>query len=242
MIIHRVPQGSRAWLDLRAGLPSASEMDSIITPGGKSSTSAERYMNELLAERVMGHPRVGAVTLWMKRGTEMEEKARKFFEFTRDVTVEEVGFITDDLVRYGASPDGMVGDDGLVEIKCPSEGIHLGYLLSQQGASVDKAYRVQTQAQLFVTGRQYVDIISFHPEMPEALFRVERDEKFIELLSEKVIAFSEELEKKAAELTERGLIKPKLSPTEESATRSGVSQFIGDEEMAWALSRKYDTE
>lgn len=238
MKIHQCEQGTTKWLELRAGIPTASEFDKIITPKkGNLSDSFERYLHELLAERIMGRPRVGAVTMWMARGTELESRARAFYEFTRDVTVDQCGFITNDEQTIGASPDGLVGDEGLVEIKCPSEHIHVAYLLSQKGSSVDMEYRVQTQGQLWISGRKWVDIISYHPEMPEALFRIERDEEFIGKLADAVTKFSKVLEATAAQMVQRGWIKPKA---DDPKPHPKYGEWINDDDMAWALSRSIE--
>src|ERR1700743_2749888 len=129
MKIHNCLQGSSEWLNLRAGLPTSSEFDRIITPSGKPSDAFDGYLYDLLAERIMGRPRKQAITLWMERGSATEAEARSFYEFQTDNVVEQVGLITNDEGTIGASPDGMVGEDGLVEIKCPSDGIHCMYLL-----------------------------------------------------------------------------------------------------------------
>src|SRR5262245_45091449 len=119
MIIHDVVQGSTSWLQLRAGIPTASQFDQIITPSGKPSKSAERYMLTLLAERLMGHPITENVSMWMKRGSEMEADAVAFYQLQTDSDTVPVGFITNDEGTIGASPDRLVGEEGLLEIKCP---------------------------------------------------------------------------------------------------------------------------
>lgn len=210
MIIHNCIQGSQEWLSLRSGIPTASEFDSILTPGGKLSTAADKYMYRLLAERIMGHPTLQAVTTWMDRGTELEAKAVACYEFITDAETVKVGFITNDCRTWGASPDRLVGDDGLLEIKCPSEAVHVGYLLSNKG--VDKAYYPQVQGQLWVTGRKWSDVLSWHPEMPEALIRVERDDEYIEKLGREVMLFSERLEEMTEKLKADGIIRPKATP------------------------------
>lgn len=235
MKIHAVTQGSAAWRELRAGIPTASEFDNLLTPTGKPSKSFDRYLHELLAERIMGRPRAEIITLAMERGSAMEEHARVFYEFTRDVKVDQVGFITNGAETVGASPDGLVGAEGLVEFKCPSEHVHVAYLLSETGDGVDKEYRVQIQGQLWITGRQWVDIVSYHPEMPEACHRVERDEEFIALLDARVMEFSRVLENRTLELIERGLIRPK----EQKQPETGP-EWIGDAEMKWANERTYE--
>jgi hypothetical protein len=202
--VHDVVQGTKEWMALRAGIPTASRFDEIITPGRAASKSAERYMNELLAERVMGHPTISAVSTWMDRGSQMETEAVLYYEGQRDLDTVKVGFVSNDEMTIGASPDRFVGGDGLLEIKVPKEHTHMHYLLT---SSVDAAYRPQVQGQLWVTGRQWADILSYHPEMPPALIRVTRDEAFIDLLSRAVVTFSEILEARTIELRERGWIK-----------------------------------
>lgn len=215
MIIHDCIQGSQEWLSLRAGIPTASEFDSILTPGGKLSAAADKYMYRLLAERIMGHPTLQAVTTWMDRGTELEKRAVGCYEFITDTETVKVGFMTNDSTTIGASPDRLVGDLGLLEIKCPSEAIHVGYLLSNKG--VDKAYYPQVQGQLWIAERQWADVLSWHPEMPEALIRVERDEEYIEKLAGEVMKFSARLEAMTEQLKRDCIIKPKATPKEYGA-------------------------
>ncbi len=205
MKIHDVQQGTSAWLELRAGIPTASDFDRILTPGGKPSTQAEKYLYRLLAERIMGHPVTEAVSMWMERGSLQEKNAVSFYELQKDCDTVPCGFVTDDAVTVGASPDRLCGDDGLLEIKCPSESVHMGYLL--KSGSAYETYRVQVQGQMWVTGRQWVDVLSYHPELPYALVRIERDEDFIEKLAATVGAFSDVLEKTFADLTAQGLSK-----------------------------------
>ncbi len=207
MIIHDVPQGSTAWLRLRMGVPTASSFDSIVTPTGKPSASAERYMLNLLAERLMDHPLEEHVSLWMSRGSELETEAVSFYELQKDTDTVPVGFVTNDNGTIGASPDRLVGDDGLLEIKVPSPYIHLGYLLTTGGAY--KNYKPQVQGQLWITGRRWCDILSWHPELPPALHRVDRDEPFIATISAAVEAFSVQLENLYISVIERGLVKPR---------------------------------
>ena len=204
MIIHDVLQGSTDWLALRAGIPTASAFDRIVTPKGKPSTQAEKYMHQLLAERMMGHPVLQVATYWMGRGQQLEGEAVSYYEGVRDLDTTIIGFITNDERTIGASPDRFVGEDGLLEVKCPAEHTHVAYLLTR---SVDAEYYPQVQGQLWVTGRKWLDVLSYHPEMPIALVRVERDDGYIKTLSAGVSDFSVALEAKAVELRERGWIK-----------------------------------
>lgn len=212
MIVHLdVVQGSQQWLAMRAGIPTASAFDNIITPKGEKSRSAEKYMHHLLAERMLGRAEVEYVSTWMDRGSASEAEAVAYYELERDLDTVKVGFITNDEKTIGASPDRLVGDEGLLEIKVPKPATHVAYLLKKP---VDAAYFPQVQGQLWVTGRKWLDILSFHPEMPNEIVRVARDEKFIAKLADLVTEFSKELEAQALVLAARGWIrKPLVAPT-----------------------------
>lgn len=191
MIVHTCEQGSPEWLALRAGIPTASAFDRILTPRGEPSKSAKPYMLALLAERVMGHPIAEYVSMPMKRGSQVESEAVSWYEALRDVETTAVGFITNDERTIGASPDRLVGDDGLLETKCPfKEYIHMDYLL---GGELHEAHRVQVQGQLWVTGRAWCDLVSYHPDLPTSITRCQRDDIFISKLAKAVEAFVEHL-------------------------------------------------
>lgn len=204
MILHDVIQGTTDWLAVRAGIPTASAFDRIVTPKGKPSAQAEKYMHMLLAERIMGHPVLQVQTSWMGRGKDLEGEAVLYYEGVRELDTTVIGFVTNDDRTIGASPDRFVGEDGLLEIKCPAEHTHVGYLLTR---GVDAEYLPQVMGQLWVTDRKWLDIMSYHPEMPPAIVRVYRDNLYINPLAEAVLAFSEALERKALELRENGWIK-----------------------------------
>lgn len=161
---------------MRAGIPTASRFDSIITPiTRKLSKAAESYALELVAERIIGEPLDSADSGWTSRGSEMEAEARRWYEWQQDVTVERVAFCKTDDGAFGCSPDGMVGDDGLVEFKCPSVKVHIGHLMGRS----DPATPTQAQGQLWVTGRKWVDTVSFCPNLPPVLLREHRDETWM---------------------------------------------------------------
>jgi len=203
MILHDVKQGTTEWLAVRAGIPTASAFDRIVTPKGRPSAQAEKYMHMLLAERIMGHPVLQVQTHWMDRGQALEGEAVLYYEGQRELDTTPIGFVTNDERTIGASPDRFVGDDGLLELKVPAEHTHVGYLLTR---AVDAEYYPQVQGQLWITGRKWLDIMSYHPEMPPAIIRVERDDEYIETLRQSVTLFSSALERKAVELKERGWI------------------------------------
>lgn len=208
---HDVVQGSTAWLKIRAGIPTASDFDRILTPTGKLSTASEGYMLELLAERLMGRPTDRVKTEWIERGNELEATAVEYYELAYDCEAVTVGFVTNDPGTYGCSPDRLVGDAGLLEIKAPSAGVHIQYLLFDDHK---RKYYPQLQGQLLVTERQHVDIVSYHPEMPTAVVRVERDEDYIAKLAHALEIFCEDLADKWAEVQSRFPVEPQAEPRE----------------------------
>ena len=210
MKVWDVKQGSPEWLRLRLGIPTASNFHRIYTPGGKpvDGEARRRYMNELLAERALGEAVNPITTAGMEHGREHEPQAVAGYEFKHDVVTTVVGFVTNDAGTIGASPDRFVGEDGLMEVKSPANpAIHVGYLNAARGkvaaTSLGREYRPQVQGQLWIiTGRQWVDTVSFHPRLPEALIRLPRDEEYIAGLSEAVTLFSADLEREWSELAE----------------------------------------
>lgn len=170
-------QRSPEWFQARLGVPSASAFGRVITPGGKPSTQADGYLNKLVAEILTGKSEYQEVNEAMQRGTDLEPEARQYYELIAG-PVQEVGFcIHDD--GFGCSPDGFVGGDGLLEIKCPLAHTHVEYLIDD---AIPGIYIPQVQGQLLVTGRKWCDFLSYHPDMKPLLVRVERDEKFIATL------------------------------------------------------------
>jgi hypothetical protein len=232
-------QGSPEWCEARRGIPTASNFDKILTPGGKRSTQAQAYMRHLLAEMLIGRPIHAVKTSWMQRGNDLEGEAICFYEFDKDVAVDRVGFITNDAGTWGCSPDALVGDRGMAEFKCPAPDTHVGYMLYED---VAKDYRVQLQGQLFVAERDWTDICSYHPELPEVIVRVERDEGYIVLLREALEEFAANLAAEAERLIERGfkLKFPSVSAgerekhgrtiSEQGDSRGSSRQGRGDED------------
>jgi hypothetical protein len=203
MKIIRCEQGTTAWALARMGRPSASQMHRVITPTGKFSSQCDAYAQELLAEQLLGQPLDDATSGFMQRGTVIERKARAFYELQRDCTVEEVGLVTTDDDRVGYSPDGLVGTDGLVEIKVPAAGNHVGFLLGDAG---DK-YKVQIQTGLWVAERAWLDFTSYNPDLPSVIVRFERDEKFIALIAQGVAQFHEYMAEAKEKLQKYGLFE-----------------------------------
>ena len=196
--ILQADQGTQEWLDARLGRPSASQFCKLITTAGKPSASADDYISEMIAERITGEREPNYVNEWMQRGTELEPEARATYEFIHGVDVEEVGFILDDSGEFGCSPDGLVGEDGGVEFKCPAPKNHIAW--SRKGVCPSKHY-AQVQGCLYITGRKWWDFMSYHPEMKPFIVRVERDEEFIEKLAEQISLAVEEIKSEVRNLT-----------------------------------------
>jgi hypothetical protein len=184
-----VQQGSPEWIQARLGLPTASSFDRLLTKTGKVSASASKYLAELAAEWYLGAPLSDYQSPFMERGSQMEQEAVAFYEMANDVDTVPVGLCLTDCGRAGASPDRLVGDDGCLEIKCPSAAVHMHYVL--HGAPDE--YRPQAQGQLWVTGRKWVDLLCFHPSIESVLVRVERDEDYIADMEAVVFAFADRL-------------------------------------------------
>jgi len=185
MIISPHEQGTEEWLAARLGKPSASMFSKLITMTGKPSASADAYINQLLGERLTGKSEPHYTSEAMILGTEREPLARADYEFISGNKVDQYGFILDDSESYGCSPDGLIGEDGGLEIKCPAQTTQAGYWRDKQSGV--KKYYQQIQGCMWVTGRKWWDFFSYHPDMPHVLVRVERNEEYIEKLSEQVL-------------------------------------------------------
>jgi len=182
-------QGSEEWFAARVGIPTASCFKDIITSQGKKSASFGRYANTLVAAKLMGRAPETFQNEWMARGTELEPQARAFYEFERDVTVTEVGLCLLDDGSAGASPDGLTDTYGL-EIKCPAPHTHVDYLSKSK---VPSEYIAQVQGCMWICERDAWDFLSFHPDMPPLLVRVNRDDEFIKTLSGLIVELNDKV-------------------------------------------------
>jgi putative phage-type endonuclease len=199
-----IVQGSAEWLALRLGNATASRLGAIMAQGRKGEPSATRanLMAELVAERLTGVPYQGYKSAAMERGNEVEPAARGAYEARTGVLVATCGYYAHpSIARSGASPDGLVGDDGLLEIKCPGTAQHLRTL---QGEAIATDYLRQMQWQMECTGRQWCDFVSFDDRLPPNLhlkiIRVDRDPMLIAEITRAVTAFLGELDQLEAEL------------------------------------------
>lgn len=196
MILCTAPQGSPEWLADRCGVASASRFAAIMATI-KSGESAERrnYRSDLLVERLTGKPLESFTTNAMKQGIEREPFARQAYESRTGNLVEQVGFCRHDVIQAGASPDGLIDDDGGIEIKCPERSAHLRYL--QQDMEPPE-YAWQIQGGMWITGRQWWEFVSWNPDFPEHLQlivrRIKRNEEAIAKLATEVKKFLAEVD------------------------------------------------
>ena len=206
-IIESCEQGSIEWLSLRLGKITASRVKDVLTKGRGTSPSktAESYMMELIAEILTGNSKPFFENDAMRWGTETEPQARAMYAVNNNfVDVKEVAFVEHNEF-IGISPDGLIGDDGLLEIKCPNTTTQLKRALSDD-YSAD--YKAQIQMQLWVTKREWCDFLSFDPRLEcDAGYlqqRVFRDEEYIEEMKVKVYAFVEKMNELINILTTKG--------------------------------------
>lgn len=177
MIFHEVEQNTPEWLALRLGRVCSSEFHKVMTPKKRQlSSSAPAYMYRLLAEWISGEAVENEQTEFMQRGHDLEDQAVRGYEGLTNTETQRGGFWTTDDGMIGTSPDRLIGDDGILEIKAPLLHTQVAYCL---GAGVDDDYRVQLQGQMLVTGRKYVDVFSYHPRLIVPAIRVPRDEEYI---------------------------------------------------------------
>lgn len=200
MIVLDVEQGTTEWAQARLGIPTASQFHRILTPKTmKLSSQADGYMCQLLAEQLLGEAQDDATSGLMLRGTLLEQRAVSYYELQTECDTVPVGFVMRDDKRVGASPDRFVGKDGLLEIKVPSAKNHLEYMLDDEGVG----YRAQVQGQLWIAEREWCDTLSYNPELPPALVRQNRDEKFIKALAETVDQFLNYMDESKRRLQKR---------------------------------------
>ena len=203
MIRLDVEQGTAAWMEARLGIPTASNFARIVTPTGRLSGQRDQYIAELLAEWATGNPVSDFSDEWTERGKVLELDAFYEYGFQTDLDPEKVGFVySDESHMVGGSPDGLVGDDGLIELKCPKVENHLLYLAR---GVVPPKYVPQCQGLLWVTGRAWCDFMSFYPELPPLIVRVEPDDKYQEALDTHLPTFVEELLEGRARLKAMGV-------------------------------------
>lgn len=196
-------QRTEEWFKARLGKVTASRVADVLAKT-KTGVSASRanYLTELVVERLTGQQAELYMNDAMQWGTDTEPQARMAYEAHKSVLVDEVGFIDhSSIAMFGCSPDGLVGDDGLIEIKCPNSKTAIETILSGKAPS---KYIPQMQTQMAVTGRAWCDFVSFDPRLPEDLqlfvVRVNRDDEYIANLEKEVSAFLQEVDETVTKL------------------------------------------
>ena len=198
-------QRSDDWFAARLGKVTASRIGDVMarTKTGYSASRAN-YMAQLVVERLTNRKEESYTNAAMQWGTDTEPLARSAYEVAKDVLVKEVGFIDHPTITMsGASPDGLVGEDGLIEIKCPNTATHIETVLNN---TINGNYRLQMMWQMRCTNRKWCDFVSFDPRMPEELqlkiIRVDYDQAEVAQIESEVIKFLSEVDEKVKKLNE----------------------------------------
>lgn len=191
-------QGSPEWFAARAGVPTASCFSDVLAKG--EGKTRRKYLLTLAGERLTGEPAESYSNAHMERGKVMEEEARDLYAFQTDAEIQRVGFLLDDALRAGASPDGLIGEDGMVEIKTKLPHLQLEALIA---GKLPAEHRAQVQGALWVSGRDWCDFVSYWPRLPLFRIRVERDEAYIATLADAVMQFNDELDALVAKFSTR---------------------------------------
>jgi hypothetical protein len=203
----QLEQGSKLWARARCGLVTASRCGEVVAMKVNKEEKAERahYRQELIVEILTGEPYPHYVTLEMQWGRDQEPFARAAYELHRDVLVETCGLVLHpDIARFAASPDGLVDEDGLIQIKCPNTTTHLGWML---GGTIPLEHCPQMLAELSCTGRDWCDFVSFDCRLPPHLQlfvrRFYRDDELVAKLEAEVVHFNAQVQDVLRSLPEK---------------------------------------
>lgn len=205
-------QRSNEWFQARLGKATASRFNDLMATGraGQKLAGYKNYKAELVAERLTGQKYDSFQSKEMMWGTENEPLARLRYSMAARVLAEECGFYTHDKLAAGASPDGLVGPDGLVEIKCPNTATHIDTL---HAGAIPRQYMAQVQGQMWITGRKWVDFVSFDPRLPDnanfIIVRVPRDDLYIKELEAATTAFLADVDAEVEYVKNYGQRAPK---------------------------------
>lgn len=188
LIVHDMEQGSPEWFAIRSGKPTASEFSTVMAKGEGKTRRA--YMLKLAGEILTGEPMVNYQNAAMLRGKEQEGDARDRYSLLYDCEPVIVGFLEEPDVGAGASPDALLGDDGLLEIKSADPHVLIDKLMR---GSFPSEHVAQAQGNLWISGREWIDLAIFCPRLPLFVKRATRDESYIANLAAEVARFNEEL-------------------------------------------------
>jgi putative phage-type endonuclease len=236
-------QRTDEWRQARAGKVTASAIDAVLSTPKKGSTETAgrvNYRAQLIAEILTGKPVEDEFcSRQMQWGIDCEPFARAAYELQQDVSIETVGFVLHPVIEcFGASPDGFIGDEGLVQFKCPNTATHLGYLLRGE---VPTDYQPQMLAEMACTGRQWCDFVSFDPRLPPHLQlfvrRFQRNEKHVAEIEQKVEAFLDEVHEMLVRLSCIGDLTDLLQASVEQAKAKR-----GPQPIVYVMDRRNDDE
>ena len=189
-------QRSPEWFEARLGRPTASRLGDVLAKTRTGvSASRKNYRAELAVQRLTGDIPEHYSNSTMQWGVDYEPVARLQYELETGYSVVDTSLWLHDTIEAGASPDGLVGDDGCLEIKCPNTATHLETLRT---GKLPRQYQAQVQGQMWISGRQWCDFVSFDPRLPSnaQLFitRVDRDDLYIENLEQEIVEFLKEVD------------------------------------------------
>lgn len=199
MKIIKCAQHSTAWDEARRGIPTSSKFNLIVTSQGEPSKQAVGYLYTLAARRMSRFDEPSYQSKAMEEGNKREEESRLVYAMLKEIEVQQIGFCLADSGLWGCSPDGLVGEDGLVEFKNCLGKTAVEYLLANK---LPTAYVQQVQGQLLVTRRSFCDFVSYYPGLPTMIVRVERDEEFLEKLEKQLIFFCQLLDELCEKIKE----------------------------------------
>lgn len=198
-------QGSPEWVAARLGRVTASNMEKIISPTGKESTQVDKYMNRLIAEIVTGENEESFKgNQHTERGNEFEQEAANYYAALHDSDLQQIGFCMTDDGFLGCSPDRFIGQDGMLEIKT---GLGHIFIESAVNEKLEQEHRPQTQAGLYVTGRQWVDTMLYHPRMKKQIIvRSTRNQDYINKMVDLLTLFRVRMQERITLLRTKGYL------------------------------------
>lgn len=219
-IVIECEHGNPDWTEIRCGIVTASRCGDVTAMTKKGEAAARHnYRSEVISEILTGrpYPQSAAFARQVQWGIEQEQFARAAYEMQRGVLLDTPGFVLHPTIsRFGASPDGFVGSDGLIQIKCPTTATHVNYWLA---GTIPTEHCPQMLAEMACTGREWCDFVSFDPRMPAHLQlfvrRYQRDEKLIAALEREVVHFNAEIDGVLAALPQKpqGIVLAMDAPT-----------------------------
>ena len=191
MIEVDIEQLSPDWFKLRGAIPTASNFEKIVTSKGEPSKQQQAYLYQLAGESLIGRKEESYTNYAMQRGIDLEPEAKGFYEFITGNSLRQVGLCyQDEQQKWACSPDGLIDDNGLFELKCPLLHTHVAYLLK---GTLPVEYVQQIQGSMMICDCQWADFMSYYPGVKPLIIRVERDEEFISKLAKELDSFCDQL-------------------------------------------------